>query len=125
IFRSRISLNGLAIFINCLVRKIAASVDGHLLLVHVREGVMIVGGSAVNFARRGSRGLWFGIGLRLGSLFGPGDGGHQEYNQNATDLLHAETFYSQSLLDAGHYGAGAFRIVNLGQRTAAKSDLAH
>jgi hypothetical protein len=44
---SRIGINGGAVFLDRLIRQFAAAVRGHLFLVHVREGKVVVGGGAV------------------------------------------------------------------------------
>jgi hypothetical protein len=51
----RIGLNGEPIFFQSLSREFATAVDRDLLLIHVGDGVVIVGSGAVQFARRS---LW-------------------------------------------------------------------
>ena len=59
-FRRRIGFDREAVFLDGFVGQVAAAVHRDLLFVHVRDGVVVVGGGAVGLARRG-----FGIG-RLG-----------------------------------------------------------
>src|SRR5208282_74220 len=67
--RGRVRINGGAVFLNRFIRQFAAAVRGHLFLVHVREGEVVVGGGAVWC-------LALGGGLRAGGSRGiPGASG--------------------------------------------------
>ncbi len=64
----RVRINSGAVFLNRLVGQLAAAV-GHLLLVHVREGEMVVGSGAVERLALGGRlGANRSLGIRGPSL---------------------------------------------------------
>src|ERR1700704_2983206 len=50
----RVGINGGAVFLDGLVRQFAAAVGSHLLLVHVRECEVVIGGRAVRRRALGS-----------------------------------------------------------------------
>ena len=49
-FRRRVGFDGEAVFFDRFVGQVAAAVDRDLFLVHVCDGVMVVGGGAVGLA---------------------------------------------------------------------------
>ncbi len=58
-----IRIDGGAVFLNSFIGQLAAAVSGHLFLIHVREGEVVVGGGAV-------RTLALGSGLRASGSWG-------------------------------------------------------
>ena len=51
----RVGVNGGAIFFDRFVSQFAAAVSGHLFLIHMREGEVVVGGSAIRCFGFGGR----------------------------------------------------------------------
>ena len=66
----RVGINGEAIFFDGFVGQFAAAVSRDLFLVHVREGVMVIGGGAIDLARRGLGRLGVRMERRASGRFG-------------------------------------------------------
>ena len=56
VFGSRIGIDGQPVFLNGFVGQLAAAVDGHLLLVHVSQSVVVVRGGLIQLC--GARAWW-------------------------------------------------------------------
>ena len=85
VFGTGIGFNGGAIFLDRLGGQITAAINRHLLLVHVRQGVVVVGGSLIRFVRGRRinllRVLWGAGGLRE-----TGSSGHQKHENGERNI---------------------------------------